>query len=610
MSALPRRPPDALGQFAEVWALDTEFRRPPGGLPEPVCCVCARELKSGREIRLWAEHGAPQPFDTGPHNLFVAQYSSAEWLSFLAMGWRPPTNIIDTYVEGRVLTNGLPGRKESADKREGRRRRCGLLDLAARYGIASIADAQKDAGRALAMRGPSWSEDERVALLDYCMSDVRTTGEVFLAMLPEIVAPQHGLAQAMIRGPYMLACARMELTGIPVDVELFERFKANWPGMRRELIEHVDSGRYDCFVDGVFKKERFAELLDRLEIGRWPRTPTGQLELCGSTFRDMCRNYPELEPLRELHSTLQQMKKFTLGIGPDGRHRAEMLSAFGTDTARHNPSKFIFALARWFRGLIKPDPGMAVVYSDFSSQEIWIAAALSRDPNLLEAVHSGDPYLWFAKRVGLAPQDATKATHGQLRDWLKPFLLGIHYGLTATGAAVRLDTGLDEADALLAKHKRLFPVYRTWSESVVDAAVEMRRLTSRWGWRLHVRPEGNLRSLRNHPIQTVGSHILQFAGIGLTESGITLCCPVHDAVLTECRIGEVEERVVEVQQIMRRAAEVASGVAIPVDSEVVRHPNRYMDKRPGSREMFDKAVAALQTIENREVGLDRGGGGR
>ena len=528
---------DVLGQFNEMWVVDTEFRRPPGGLPEPVCCVCAKELKTGREVRVWTEHGAPQPFSTGPENLFIAHYSSAEWVSFLSLGWVPPVNVIDTYVEGRVLTNGMPGRKDATDKSEGRRRRCGLTHLAAMYGISAISDAMKDAGRGLAMKGAPWSDDEQAALMTYCMTDVETCSEVFMAMLPEITTPVHGLAQALIRGRYMRACAMMELTGIPVDLDLIRRFKANWRSMRQQLIELVDPGRYDCFVDGKFSKEMLGQLIDRLGITDWPRTPTGQLSTERTLFRDMAARYPELEELKELYSTLQSMKEFSLGVGPDGRHRAEMLSPFGTDTMRHNPSKFILALARWFRGLVKPEPGRAVVYSDYGAQEIYIAAWLSQDPNLLAAVRSGDPYLWFAIKVGLAPEGATKATHKALRDWLKPFLLGIHYGLSVIGAAVRLGVSIDEAGRLLDKHRRLFPVYWQWSENKVHLACEMGVIRSRWGWSMHVRGDTTLRSLQNHPIQTAGAHILQFAIIGMTEIGISVCCPLHDAVVTECNSG-------------------------------------------------------------------------
>ena len=158
------------------------------------------------------------------------------------LGWDPPVYVIDTYVEGRRLTNGLPGRKDGKKPGEGQQRRCGLLNLAARYGISSMSDAQKDAGRELAMRGGPWTEAERREMMDYCLEDARTCRDVFSAMLPEIVAPQHGLAQALLRGRVMRACAHIEHTGVPVDLELLRAFEANWPAMRRALIEATDPG--------------------------------------------------------------------------------------------------------------------------------------------------------------------------------------------------------------------------------------------------------------------------------------------------------------------------------------------------------------------------------
>jgi DNA polymerase I len=210
---------DLLGQFKEVWTVDSEFYRPLGCLPDPICCVVGLEMKSGREVRLWTEHGAPQPFDTGPDNLFVGQYSSVEWLAFRVLGWRVPMRVIDTYVEGRQLTNGEPGRKgPKEDKREGRRRGCGLTDLAWRYGVTAMTETLKDSNRKLAMRGGPWSDEERTQMLDYCMDDVTTTAKVFEAMVPEIIAPRHGLAHALTRGRYMRADAAMNYIGIPVDL--------------------------------------------------------------------------------------------------------------------------------------------------------------------------------------------------------------------------------------------------------------------------------------------------------------------------------------------------------------------------------------------------------
>jgi hypothetical protein len=61
-----------LGAFREVWAVDFEFTAPPGERPTPVCLV-ARELKSGKTIRLWKDQFGPvPPYSIDPASLFIA----------------------------------------------------------------------------------------------------------------------------------------------------------------------------------------------------------------------------------------------------------------------------------------------------------------------------------------------------------------------------------------------------------------------------------------------------------------------------------------------------------------------------------------------------------
>ena len=96
--------------FRKIWAVDFEFRAPPGHNPDPICMV-AKELISGRTIRLWQEAlrvTVRAPFRTGPDTLFVAYYASAEIGCHLALGWDIPANIVDLYAEFRGLTNGIP----------------------------------------------------------------------------------------------------------------------------------------------------------------------------------------------------------------------------------------------------------------------------------------------------------------------------------------------------------------------------------------------------------------------------------------------------------------------------------------------------------------------
>ena len=299
---------------------------------------------------------------------------------------------------------------------------------------------------------------------------------------------------------------------------------------------------------------------------------------------------------KELIATLQQLKDFELGVGPDGRHRAEMLSPFGADTARNTPSRFIFSMAKWFRSLITPEPGTAILYSDFSGQEVYVAAALSKDPNLLAAVCSGDPYLWFLKAIGRVQRDATRETHREARNQIKPILLGGNYGQTPIGAAVRLGVPYAEAAALVDQHRKLFSVYWDWIEAKVQTAFDDGEIRSRWGWRMHVGAGTKPRSVQNHPIQCMGAHILQFAITSLTERGVRVCCPVHDAIVTECSVDEIDEHREEVQLAMKLASKVALGIEIPVDTEVFAHGARYVHR--DGVPMFNKVIKILREIDD------------
>jgi DNA polymerase-1 len=436
--------------FEAAWMVDFEYDRRDGGLPDPLCVV-ARDLKSGARIERWldAHDPGPCPYDTGAKSVFVAHGSNAEWLCHAVAKWPTPAYVLDTYAESRALLNGLAYGK------------AGLLEIASRYGIPTISTAAKDAGRAIAMQGRAYAERHKAELLHYCGTDVDTNADLLLAMLPQILACEHGLAHALMRGAYMVAIAHIDYNGVPFDADLLARLQANWFEIKRRLIDALDTGRTDCYVDYQFNRKRFAELLDRLGLlESWPKSeklgwPTTEEEV----FRERAQAHHVLNPLFELYYTLNRLRKLDLPIGQDGRHRAKGLFPFG-NTGRNAPRGFAFAPAVWVRFLIRPEPGRALVYSDYSAQEIHIAARKSRDPMLAAAVETGDPYIWYARRAGLAPPDASKITHAHLRNKiLKPFQLSVHYGATAKGISQRIDgVTYDYAEyVLLDGHRYLFP---------------------------------------------------------------------------------------------------------------------------------------------------------
>jgi hypothetical protein len=570
--------------FREVWALDFEFVSEPGALSVPVCLV-AREVGSGKLIRLWQDElGSQPPFPVDDDTLFVAYFASAELGCFLQLGWPLPSRILDLYTEFRNATNGiaLP---------EGR----GLLSALSYHGIPAITSEQKTEERALVMAGGPWSPEQRCRILGYCQTDVDPLGPLLERMLPGIVKRPEGLGQALLRGRYMAAVARMEATGVPVDHDMLERLRTCWSGIKLDLAAAIDKD-FGVFEGTTFKAGLFAAYCADSGI-EWPRTASGRLSLERDTFKEMAQRYPQLEPLKELRHALSEMRLEKLAVGPDRRNRA-LLSPFGASSGRNTPSnsRFIFGPSVWLRGLIAPPEGRALAYVDWKSQEVYIAAKLSGDPALLDAVLSGDPYLTFAKMAGLAPPEATNQSHKQVRDLCKTCVLGTNYGMQAPSLAARTGLSVIEAQDLLRRLARTFPAFTEWADHVVNVGQLRGYLSTVFGWTLQTKNTPRPTTLRNFPMQANGAEMLRLACCLATERGIAVCAPVHDAILIEADSAGIDDAVAATQAAMGEASRIVlDGLEIDTDAELICWPDRYAD--PRGQVMWDRVTEILDRLE-------------
>ena len=573
-----------LDAFKEVWVVDTEFYAPAGERPDPVCVV-ARELRSGRLVRQWrGEFSALPPFRTDAQSLYVAFYASAECGTHLALNWPLPTNLIDCFSEFRSLTNGvsLPAGR-------------GELGALVYYGLDHISGDQKEAGRGLVMRGGPWSEEERARILDYCQSDVDSLAQLFTRMALEIDFPR-----ALLRGRFMKAAADIEWRGVPIDVPTFTLLKAQWENIKTALIADIDQD-YGVYDGTSFRQERFERYLARERIP-WPRLPGGQLDLKDKTFREIAKSEPRISPLRELRSSLSELRLSKLSVGHDGRNRA-LLSVFASKTGRNQPSnaKFVFGPSVWLRGLIRPERGSALVYADWSSQEFGIAASLSGDERMLEAYRSGDPYLTTARLAGAVPPEATKETHKRERDLFKVTTLAVSYGMGSEGLALRLGILPLEARELLRKFRETYPRFWRWSQNNVDAALIGLDIQTVFGWHQSTQEDPNPRSIQNFPMQGNGSEMLRIAACLGTERGIGICAPVHDAFLAEAPAEEIEEAATALQRHMRTASRIVlAGFELRTDATIIRWPDRYDD--PRGRVMWRRVMRLLNRVESAAYG--------
>ena len=328
----------------------------------------------------------------------------------------------------------------------------------------------------------------------------------------------------------------------------------------------------------------------------WPLLDTGELDLKEKTFKAMAEIHPELENLRQLRFTLDKLKLTDLQVGSDGRNRC-WLAPFSARTGRNQPSsaRFIFGPAVWLRTfLIQPPPGWAIANLDWQCQEAGIAGGLSRDPAMMEAYLSEDCYITFGIQAGLLPSDATKETHGEMRGLLKITCLSTQYGIGYYALAERLDRAEIVARNLLASYRKVYKVYWAWAENRISRSYQYNRQSTVFGWLHTFKERPRVNSVRNFPIQANASEMLRLGACLMTENGIQVCAPVHDAYLIMAPENRIEADAARACAYMEEAsAVVLNGFRLKTEKHIFTSPEHYRDPRGRGEEMAARVMELL-----------------
>jgi DNA polymerase-1 len=190
--------------YRAIWAADFEYVALPGERPDPVCVV-ARELRSGRQIRLLRDQlGPTPPYSVDVDVLFVSYEATAELGCHCVLGWPMPARILDLRIEFKHRMNNGQKRGKGFFS---------LLNCLAFHGLDNIGVTAKREMIELINSGGPWSERERQAILDYCESDVDALARLLPHMLSYIDLPR-----ALLRGRYTAAAARVSHVGTPLNM--------------------------------------------------------------------------------------------------------------------------------------------------------------------------------------------------------------------------------------------------------------------------------------------------------------------------------------------------------------------------------------------------------
>jgi DNA polymerase I-like protein with 3'-5' exonuclease and polymerase domains len=410
--------------------------------------------------------------------------------------------------------------------------------------------------------------------------------------------------------------------GYPVDTDLVKSIFENIPKIKTSIQENCNAktgyqiyeakyvGRKNekVFSHYQFNMETFSKYLEDKKLNEvWEKTKTGY-KLQEDYIEEMLSAYKDiLEPIYTARNTIKQLNSTDLSklLTPDGYIKS-VSWPFHQKTGRTSPKPklgFLLNLTPWLRMLIKPKPGRAFVGIDFKSQEVLIAACLSKDKSMLED-YLGDIYMGQAIKTGFAPKGATKKSHPILRDNFKPIVLGVNFGMQERSLSLRFynlfkSLGQEktqnecfyQAKKFLNSHKNIYYKYYKFLEDHFIKAKNKGYYKTQEGWYYFVDSTTRLTQLQNVPCQATGGEILRLAHDICVAQGIDVI-GLHDALYFECSEDETGLLCEKVSNIMKIASSKILGFDyMGVESKIFTNQKPYYDVR--GVEVFDLVIKTL-----------------
>jgi DNA polymerase-1 len=318
-----------------------------------------------------------------------------------------------------------------------------------------------------------------------------------------------------VERPLVRVLARMEVTGIRVDVGELRRLADDLSAQTHELVAEIHrlcGHEFNVNSTPQLRTVLYQEL--GLAPGRKTKTGYSTDATTLESLRDAhpvvdtLLRYRELEKLRSTYG-----ENLLAEVAPDGRIHAsfrQTVARTGRLSSEHPNLHNIptrSELGQRFRRAFVPAEGCRFLVADYDQVELRVIAHLSGDPGLVAAFTSGqDIHRAVASGVyGVPPEAVTK----EQRDRAKMVSYGLAYGMEAFGLARRLSTGVEEANDIMERYFQAFPSVRAYMEKTVAEARERGFTRTQMGRR---RPIPDLKA-RNYQARLAAERQAMNAGI-------------------------------------------------------------------------------------------------
>ena len=424
----------------------------------------------------------------------------------------------------------------------------------------------------------------------YAAEDADITLQLHHALWPQLQAvPELEKVYTELEMPLLPAINRLERNGVNIDIWMLQQ-QSDELGHKLDALEQQAFDIAGEEFNLGSPKQLGAILYEKLELPILKKTPKGQPSTAESVLQELADDGYDLPQVIMHYRSLSKLKSTYTDRLPEQVNRTtgrvhtsyhQAVTATGR-LSSSDPNLQNIPIrseeGRRIREAFIPPEGYTLLAADYSQIELRIMAHLSQDEGLLKAFSAGeDIHRHTAAEIFNVSLD--DVTTDQRRS-AKAINFGLIYGMSAHGLSKQLGIERHQAADYMTTYFERYPGVKQYMDSTRDQAKLDGYVETLFGRRLFLpeitssngmRRQYAERTAINAPMQGTAADIIKRAMINIyhwlksEDSAVRMIMQVHDELVFEVPLDQIDATKEKVEQFMMNAAELDVPLEVGMD---------------------------------------------
>jgi DNA polymerase I len=422
----------------------------------------------------------------------------------------------------------------------------------------------------------------------YSAEDADVTLRLHMLLKPKLGETGKRTVYETLERPLVMVLADMERAGITIDPDLLRRLSNDFAKIQSKQEKEIHKLAGEDFNIGS-PKQLGDILFGKMGLEGGRKTKTGAwstdvdvLEDLASQGHDIAKKVLDWRGLAKLRGTYTDALPNYINPKTGRVHTSYAMASTSTGRlASTDPNLQNIPVrteeGRRIRQAFIAAKGMKLISADYSQIELRLLAHIADIPQLKKAFADNlDIHAMTASEIFGVP---VKDMPAEVRRRAKAINFGIVYGISGFGLANQLGIAQSEASDYIKKYFARFPGIRDYMEDTKQFARTHGFVETLFGRRVYIREinskipgfrGGAERAAINAPIQGSAADIIRRAMVRLPSAlagkklAARMLLQVHDELIFEAPVKEIEATRKLVAGVMEKAALPAVAISVPL----------------------------------------------